>query len=81
MNKTPVDWRYLAEDLLWPGVSALLMLAVLAASLWFHSAQERAFADYSVNQDTMHENYDALVTRRKILERYHNRYDGYRASG
>ncbi|MBT8077049.1 MAG: hypothetical protein KJO31_00650 [Gammaproteobacteria bacterium] len=81
MDKTPVDWRFLASDLLWPGVSALVMLVVLAGTIWFHGEQRRAFADYSVNQDAMHENYDALVTRRRILERYHNRYDAYRSTG
>lgn len=81
MNRDSVDWRYLAEDMLWPGVSALVMLAVLGASIWFHAAQKEAYAEFSVNQDAMHSNYDELVTRRRILERYHQRYDEYRKSG
>ena len=81
MNKPSIDWRYLAEDLLWPGVSLLVTLSVLVATMWFHSKQEKAYAQYSVNQVAIHDSYDDLVTRRKILERYHNRYDDYRESG
>lgn len=81
MNKTSIDWRYLGQDMLWPGLSALVMSLVLAATLWFHSAQEKAYAQYSVNQDAMHDSYDALVARRRILERYHKRYDEYRLTG
>ena len=81
MNKPAIDWHYLGHDLKWPGLSAAAMAIVLAATLMFHGAQQAAYATYTVNQDAVHDSYDALIQRRRILERYHYRYDDYRSSG
>ena len=54
---------------------------MLALSIWFHGVHENQFAQYSINQRNMHNNYDALIVRKRILEQYHQRYHQFHNSG
>ena len=81
VNKHRVDWRYLGENMLVPAVTLVLMTVALGASQWFQWFHEDHYARYTVDQQNMHDNYDALIVRRRILESYHQRYDELQATG
>lgn len=81
MNKRSLDWRYLGKDMLLPVCTLGGALVVLALTVWFHGVHENQYAQYSTNQRHMHSNYDALVVRKRILDKYHQRYHDFHKSG
>ncbi|MGI9205890.1 MAG: hypothetical protein ACR2Q3_17880 [Woeseiaceae bacterium] len=74
MKSNRLDWRFLGKGTLVPGVSLLIAAIVFAASAWFHGSQARAYEVFSANREAISEDYDELVYRRRLLDRYHRRY-------
>lgn len=81
MNRSEIDWSYLRQDLPVPAVTAVVALIVLGLSIWFVSVQNDNYARISVNQDVMNADYDALVTRKRLVDRYHRRYGQFQQQG
>ena len=81
MNRAEVDWRYLATHTLVPALTAVVMLGSLASSTWLLRSLESRYAAISVDQDTMNADYDALVVRKRLVDRYHRRYERFREQG
>ncbi len=75
------DWNYLLDDMLIPAISVVCAALVLVASWWFHDREEAIFDIYSSNQNAIHEDYDALVYRRRLIDRYHRRYKEFQQTG
>lgn len=75
------DWNYLAEDLPIPVASLVLAAIVLGVCWWFHDREQAIFEIYSSNQTAIHEDYDALVYRRRLIDRYHRRYKEFQEIG
>lgn len=81
MKQADIDWRYLGRDLLVPLATAGVALIVMLLSGWFASAYEDSYARISVDQDLMNADYDALVVRKRLVDRYHRRYERFREQG
>lgn len=77
MNRFDFDWRYVRRHTLLPALTAVVTAVVLGAGVWMHAKQQALFTQISVNQDAMHEDYDALVYRRRLVDRYHRRYEQF----
>ena len=75
MKSAEFDWQFLFKDTFWPCVSLLVAAVVLGIGAWFHSKQQRIHETHSINQVAIHEEYDELVYRRRLLERYYRRYN------
>ena len=77
MSLSSIDWRYAMRHTLLPAVTAAITVVVLVVSIWMHGKQESLFSEINVNQGVMHEDYDALVQRRRLVDRYHLRYERF----
>ncbi len=76
-----MDWAYLRRNMLLPLVSAIMSLATLLATSMFHDSQQNSHLRFSANQSAVHEDYAALVYRRRLVDRYHRRYNALRDLG
>ncbi len=81
MRQTDVDWRYLRRDLLVPLATAAVAIVLLALSALFVRAREDGYSRVSVDQDAVNADYDALVLRKRLVDRYHRRYERFRNQG
>ncbi len=77
MNRLDLDWPYVRRGTLLPVVTAVFAAAVLGISIWLHDEQQDVYEQISINQDVMHQDYDALVHRRRLVDRYHRRYEKF----
>jgi len=74
MKSNRFDWTYLSNGFFLPGVSLLIAGIVFGASAWYHGTQARTYELFSANREAISEDYDELVYRRRLLDRYHRRY-------
>jgi hypothetical protein len=81
MIRPEIDWQYVTRHSLLPAVTAVVAIALLASSIWLHSRQEELFKQITVNHGAMHEDYDSLVYKRRLVDRYHRRYEDYHEIG
>ena len=81
VNKRSLDWSYLGENMLIPMATLGIAIALLVFGDWYQSVHEDRYAQYSVSQKNIHNDYDALIARKRTLERYHQRYDQFRTTG
>lgn len=81
MKTVEVDWRYLVKDTLWPAVTAAVAIAVLVMSQWFFNVQQDRYSEYSRNHSAMNEDYDALLYRKRLVNRYYHRYEYFQKQG
>jgi hypothetical protein len=77
MNPSDFDRSYVFRHTLVPVLTATLAAALLALSQWLHDEQAMLFTQITANQDALHEDYDSLVYRRRLVDRYHRRYDEF----
>lgn len=75
------DWPYVRRYTLRPALSALVALVFLMIAMWLHDRQERQFDELTANHNAMHEDYDALVYQRQLVDRYHRRYQRFHDIG
>ena len=81
MSGFDLDIGYVRRHTLRPVVSALVAVAALAVALWMHGAKLEEYSHYAANHDAVHEDYDALVFQRRLVDRYHRRYQRYHDLG
>ena len=81
MKPARSDWTYVFTHLFRPGITLVVAAFLMGASAWFHSTQASLHEIYSANQEAIHEDYDALIYRRRLIERYYNRYRELQALG
>ena len=74
MKPNRLDWKYLGKGTLVPGMSLLIAAIVFGASIWYHGTQARAYEVFTANKEAISEDYNELVYRRRLLDRYHRRY-------
>ena len=74
MKSAKTDWRYILTGTFRPGLSLGVAILLLGGSLWFFNQQAQRYEIYSSNHEAIHEDYDALVYRRRLVERYYQRY-------
>ena len=81
MKRSDLDWGYIRRYTVLPIVTALIAACALFAATWTHGEARELYAQISVNQDAMHQDYDALVFRRRLVDRYHRRYEQFNDLG
>lgn len=81
MSRFEIDWSFLLRHTLLPAATAVAAIILLGGSIWFLGKQEKLLEQVSANQAAVHRDYEALVYRRRLVERYHRRYEAYRALG
>lgn len=81
MIQFEIDWPYVRRHTMRPALSALVAIVLLAAAIWLHDKQERKFDELSANHSAVHEDYDALVHQRRMVDRYHRRYQRFHNLG
>jgi len=74
MNPSSLDWTYLRKGTLIPGVTLLIAVIVFGLSAWYYGTEARAYEVFSANRAAISEDYNELVYRRQLLDRYHRRY-------
>lgn len=74
MKQARTDWSYVARHLFRPAITFVVAAILMGASSWFHAREASLYEIYSSNQEAIHEDYDALIYRRRLIERYYNRY-------
>lgn len=77
MNRFEFDWNFVRRYTLMPFVTAVAAALLLGTGMWVHGEQEVLHEQLSVNQDALHEDYDELVYRRRLVDRYHRRYEQF----
>ena len=75
------DWRYIRRYTALPLVTLLVSITLFAVSTWLRADQEAQYARFSANYDATQEDYDALVYRRRLVDRYHRRYQQFHELG
>ena len=81
MAQPRFDWHFVRRHTLVPSLSMLFAGVLLAAAMWVHSRQELLHSQFSIDQDAVHADYDALVYRRRLVDRYFRRYQSFNALG
>jgi len=81
MNGLDIDFDYVRRYTLRPTLSALVAIVALVVAAWLHASKVQQYSHYEANQDAVHEDYDALVFQRRLVDRYHRRYERYHDLG
>lgn len=81
MNGLDIDFDYVRRHTLRPTLSALAAIVALVVATWMHASKVQQYSHYEANQDAVHEDYDALVFQRRLVDRYHRRYERYHDLG
>lgn len=81
MSELDFDLAYVRRHTLRPVLSAVLAAVALTIAAWMHDTQVRQYSHYTANHDAVHEDYDALVYQRRLVDRYHRRYQRYHDLG
>lgn len=81
MRPSEIEWDFLLRHTMLPAIALALSTVMLVGSQWLHGQQSAQYAQFSTNQDAMHQDYDALVYRRRLVDRYHERYQQFHEAG
>lgn len=81
MTRSDIDFGYIRRHTLRPALSAVVAVIALVAAMWIHAAKVEEYSHYAANHDAVHEDYDALVFQRRLVDRYHRRYQRYHDLG
>lgn len=81
MKRFEFDWRYVRRRTLVPLVSAAVAAGVLAASIIVNAEKHAMYDELGVNQSAVQQDYNALVLRRRLVDRYHARYQQFHELG
>jgi hypothetical protein len=81
MKASELDWNYIRQFTLIPTITFVLAVAVLFVSMHVQGSQAKLHEQLTADQAVMQEDYDALVDRRRIVDRYHRRYRQFSEQG
>lgn len=81
MTLADLDWAYLTRHTVVPLATLAIAVTALAGSYWYLSMQEEDYSRISVDQDLMNADYDALIFRKRLVDRYHLRYERFQSHG
>jgi len=81
MNRPDLDWSYIRRYTNRPLISAGIAVAALVIATWLHGSHKQSFRELSENQLAVHEDYATLVDQRRVIDRYHRRYQRFRELG
>lgn len=75
------DWRFFLRGLNVTALTCVVALALLVVSILYESKLAEDYARMRFDHGAVNSEYEALVSRKRILERYHRRYEQFRAQG
>jgi len=81
MNRHDLEWNYIRQYTLAPVVTAASAIVILCAAIFCHGLQQELHTQLSADHSVMQQDYDALIYRRRIVERYHRRYQAFSEMG
>lgn len=81
MKRFEFDWRYIRRRTLVPFVSALIAAGVLTAAVAINAEKRAMYDELGINQSAVQQDYNALVLRRRLVDRYHARYKQFHSLG
>ena len=79
--RSETDWAYIRKRTLMPVLSVVITALLLVAAIHVRDRQQAVLAELDANQLAAQEDYNALVVRRRLLDRYHERYRLLHAQG
>ena len=81
MSAADIDWRYLARGSFVPASTLMVMLVVFGATVWAVQSYQSDYGAISSSQSAMNADYNELITRKRIVDRYYRRYEAFREQG
>ena len=81
MARFDFDWRYVRHRTLVPVLSAVVAGAVLAVAISVNAEKRAVYDELGVNQSVVQQDYNDLVLRRRLVDRYHARYQQFHDLG
>ncbi|MEM7503777.1 MAG: hypothetical protein AAF417_17125 [Pseudomonadota bacterium] len=75
------NWRFFLRGLGVPGATCAVALVLLVMSIVYEHRLADEYSRMRFDHGTVNSEYEALVSRKRILERYHRRYEQFRAQG
>ncbi len=77
MNLHDLDWPYIRQYTVRPVACAGVAVVALCAALWIHGDHKQLFDELNANHDAVHEDHNALVYQRRLVDRYYRRYQRF----
>ena len=77
MTRFELDWPYVRRHTVRPVLSAIVAVMALVVAFWAHDGQQARYDELAANRNAVHEDYDALVHQRRLVDRYHRRYQRF----
>lgn len=77
MNRPDLEWPFVLRYTLRPAICMLLAVVALCIATWLHAGSVKLYEQLNANQAAVHDDYDALVNQRRIVDRYHRRYQTF----
>ncbi len=77
MSRLDLEWPYIFRHTMRPALCAGLAIVTLSVAIWLHGKSEQMFTQLTANHEAVHEDYDELVEQRRIVDRYHRRYQRF----
>jgi len=81
MKRSDLEWAFVRRYTLRPGLCAIIAAVSLAAAMWVHDGQYSRVSELTSNQAVMHQDYDALMEQKRLVNRYHRSYQRYQELG
>ncbi len=77
MKRLDLEWSFILRHALRPGICMLVAVIALGVAIWMHANRVELYVELIENHETVHDDYDALVEQRRIIDRYHRRYQTF----
>ncbi len=81
MRRSDFDLHYVRRYTLRPLASMVVAAVVLLVAVWLHEERAEEYSQFAANHDAVHEDYDALIYQRRLVDRYHRRYQRFHELG
>ena len=81
MSRFSFDWNYILRYTLIPTVCAAVAIVSLLLAIWLHGKQTQRNDELTANYAAVHQDYAALIDQRRVVDRYHRRYQSFRDLG
>ena len=77
MNRPDLEWPFVLRYTSRPAVCMLVAVVALGTAAWLHAGSVKLYDQLNANHAAVRDDYDALVNQRRIVDRYHRRYQTF----